>query len=59
MVYNNEVTLLALHSETGKYIQSIFHHMRGRQHRNYFDPCMGFYSFLYFKEGFMVVFKNS
>lgn len=36
IVYNN-----ALHSEIGKYIQSLFYPLRETQHRNYFYLRMG------------------
>lgn len=50
--YNN-----ALHGEIGKYFQGLFYPLGETQHRNYFYLCMGFYSFVCMKEGFMVVFK--
>lgn len=58
-VYKNETMLLNLHGKAGEYVQSLSYHMRHRQHRSYFYSCMGFYSFVYSEERFMVVFKNS
>lgn len=59
-VYNNEVTMpSASPTEKKKYTQCLFYPKRDRPHRRYVCPCIGFYSFVYTNEGFMVVFKNS